>query len=171
MSLNSIPAIARLRRARTARELGCTAGRTCRGRDSRHGPCMHCGELTCARSHFIESGTLRRRWKMCCIDCSMINERAHGVRARARSQRDWERLTDPIDPSRLEVGQLPEQFPGPTRATLRAFVDSGAQEAVVRLIPPGILNQSIRTLGLTEMVYAEQRGNKTVLRRVDLAAP
>ena len=150
--------------ARRAAELGCDRGRFC-DNDRRHGPCHVCGRTTCQRGGYVEPSTLRRRTGYVCRGHSFaVGPRQTAARA-DRCRVDWERLTDPVDSSRLALGQLPEQYRGAIRAALRAFVDSDAETAVCVDLDAGDLNASIRTLGLTE-IYAEQRANETVLRRV-----
>jgi hypothetical protein len=82
-----------------------------------------------------------------------------------RTRRDWEQLTDPIRHDLL-TDAMTEQFPGRSRAAVRAFLDSGKAFATVEGADAGTLQATIGSLGLWDQVYAEQRGNTAVLRRI-----
>lgn len=136
-------------------------------RDLRHGRCVECRLVTCSRTAWIDKATLRRRVPFVCSACQYaphLRKEQEKLRRR-RSERDLERVTDPLDNSRLDLGRMPEQYAGPTRATLRAFLASDQDQAVAFGITPETLNQSIRNLGLVGELYAEQRHGTTVLRR------
>jgi hypothetical protein len=64
---------------------------------------------------------------------------------------------------------MPPQYPSLSRATLRAFIESGAEVATVEGYGPQAvtaLNGSIKSLGFGRLVFAEQRSHQAVLRRV-----
>lgn len=153
------------RRARRAAEIGCDQGRWCEP-DKHHGPCRVCGKPACWRTGYIEASTKRRRMGFTCRRHGLSLDAQQEALRTERRRADWEKLTDPIDASRLAFGQLPEQYRGPLRSTLRAFVESGADTAVCSDLNAADLNASIHALGITD-VYAEQRANETVLRRTN----
>lgn len=145
---------------------GC-ADTVCRP-DMPHRPCADCGQLTDSSTIRVEPGTLRRRKVFVC-DSHRVRSNSRDEQLRKeRAYKDWREITDPLVDDALRIGQMPEQIPGPTRAALRAFRESGDTRAVVDGINASTLNQSLRALGLDDEMYAETRGNETVLRRVEV---
>lgn len=137
----------------------------CRGKDHEHARCVLCGDLTCHRGLYLEEHSLRRRVGPRCAKWSCHDSAQESLRQQ-RTYDDWERLTTPIVANML-IPAMGEQYPGPTRTALRAFLDSDMEEATIAEASPGALNGSIAALGLHDRIYAEQRGNDTVLRRIE----
>lgn len=85
---------------------------------------------------------------------------------RARAMNDYEHENGIVMPHDLKQG-IPPQYPSISRATLRAFLDSGLIAATVAgSSSPSALQGSIESLGFGNEVYAEVRSGQTVLRRV-----
>jgi hypothetical protein len=84
---------------------------------------------------------------------------------RHRAVTDYEHEHRLIEPFTLVEG-MPPQYAGVSRATLRAFLDSGYEAATVGGGSAATLNGSIRSLGFAGSVYAEVRSGSAVLRRV-----
>jgi hypothetical protein len=177
--------------ARYAQRIGCVEGWSCSGRRERnhykvprwywsprarranryhrghrHDYCVSCSNITCESQLMVDPNTGRRRKQAVCKECRLSVYRHQDWLRRERRERDWQLLTDPVDDSTLTYHVMPEQYAGPTRATLRAFAQADADAATVAGITAATLNQSIAVLGLQDRMYAEQRDDETVLRRV-----
>ena len=120
-----------------------------------HRRCTNCGGLTSGRTVRIESGTLRRRYAPFCISCDVrgAGNAAQQRLAKRRTEDDWDKQ------------QLPDQYPGFSRQTLQAFAE-GDNDYVATEVDAGVLNASINTLGLSDIMYAEERSRGSYLRRV-----
>lgn len=145
-----------IQQRRFKKQTGCSES-YCFGPDRRHGECDHCGERTCSRAMAVNKTTLRRQMVMRCFYCSYWGLAKDGGATRRRAENDWTR-------------PIPDQYPGITRQTIRKFLDGDSLEWVLgdehgaSSIPT--LNQSIAVLGFQDVLYAEQRANRVVLRRV-----
>lgn len=156
----------RIRRTKPTRVPGCVEA-SCRS-DMIHRRCADCGVLTCVRQMRVNPKTLRRQLVGVCNDCylrSMFDPAQERLKAK-RTRDDWEKVTDPILAGAIRPDEMPEQLPGATRMALRAFQRSEATTAVVPDLAAETLNQSIASLGLAGVMYAETRGKQTVLRKV-----
>jgi hypothetical protein len=151
-------------RAHGCQETSCT-----RGNRQPHASCVDCGRRTHSRQMRTDPNTLQRQLRYVCDSCYWdyaFSGRGDQVNSE-RARRDWKEVTDPIINGALHLGEMPEQLPGPTRAALRAFYESTETKAVVPDVSAGTLNNSLATLGLADSMYAETRGQKTVLRKVE----
>ena len=147
----------------------CHETRHCRGRLAQHGRCSSCEELTCRQTIGVSDTSLRRERQFLCDDCSWDRssryaQKNHDLRQQRRDL-DWDLTSTPIDDSGLNFGEMGEQYPGKVRTALRAFVKSDQDVATFSAAPAGFVQRSINSLGLQDDVYAEQRGNDTVIRR------
>jgi hypothetical protein len=165
----------KLRSKRPEPHPGCTDPLLCRGTEyRRHEPCVVCGGLTCRRSGWVDPDTLQRR---VLPQCTL---HSYGVRSSReqklfreqyelqtqRRRNDLEKVTVPPDDSHLQYGRMPDQYPGPVRDAIRAFLLSDDSEVVVTGISAGSLNESLASTGQAGDMYAETRGTETVLRKV-----
>lgn len=130
--------------------------------------CFGCGgQKDVSSSLVIDPKTLKRKYifGLCtaCTDERFPYREQQRLRER-RTQHDWQRLTDPLNRGAIRPNELPEQYPGQPREAIRAFVDSGAESAVVPGIDVATLSTSLASLGLKN-IYVEQRGHQTVIRR------
>lgn len=152
----------------------------CKGVLARHVPCRQCGKTTCGKGLEHTDHTGRRRMIWLCgfqvgdnvADSNLVTcARAYHASPRQtilrgrRTRLDWRELTDPLREDRIIPDQMTEQYPAPVREAVRAFIALGANYATVPGLAAAQLQSCIRTLGLEGKVYAEQRGNTTVLRR------
>lgn len=141
------------------------------GVDRKHGRCSDCGDWTCTREQRVEPVSLRRVRPLVCTSCLSWmpgNERRRSEQEllrQQRTERDWAKVSTPIEADALLGDVMPEQYASKARAAVRAFFDAGFDVAAVRDSDSATLNSSIRTLGLEERVYAETRDGVTVLRR------
>lgn len=158
----------RLTAHRPSHHAGCTQAHNCRGDRAPHGPCETCGALTCRWGWGVD-GNLRRKRQFRCVSAGRAScgeSRWSRRNRRSRTHKDWSEVTDPIVDKRLLPGIMPEQYPGVSRETLRAFLDSNASVAVALDTTPSNVNKTIAVLGLDKEVYAEERSGETVIRRI-----
>jgi len=117
----------------------------------------------------VDPISLARSYYRVCHGACYKKLRTWEGRAAARARRaqyDWERQNPEVAPLAL-IADIPPQYPSVSRATLRAFIDSGEDVATVENgTNPTALNSSIKSLGFGDRVYAEVRSGQTVLRRV-----
>lgn len=146
---------------------GC-ADNFCRGTNQdgtevrAHRTCISCRRPTCKYKILVDPATLRRKGFPLCSWCPEPAEQK-SLRAQ-RTLRDWTKVTDPVEADLL-AEEMGEQYSSRVRAALRAFMDSGFEEATVP-VATNIAQESIRVLGLQDIMYAEQRDKSTVLRRI-----
>jgi hypothetical protein len=136
-------------------------------------PCAYCTRV--ARRKFLVTNplSLQRQYYVVCRRkrclAALRRWEATADARRRRAQYDWERQHEDVA-ALLLIGSIPPQYPSVSRATLRAFLDSGADVATVGARSPDpmarALNSSIRTLGFGGRVFAEIRDGQAVLRRV-----
>lgn len=141
--------------------------RLCRCISNNH--CGYCGRRAGTRSVVVNPITFRRSYIALCgrRRCSKKLRTWEGQAdsRRRRAQYDWERQNPEAAPLAL-IGHIPPQYPSVSRATLRAFLDSGEDVATVDgCLDPSRLNGSIKSLGFADEVYAELRSGQAVLRR------
>lgn len=149
---------------------GCDCGRSCIGLRT-HGRCRDCGRLTCNRELHVEPYSLRRHRPFVCRECAPAywRMRVTGQAVSRRTRDDWASTALEFGPDGIRPvrpAPLPDQFPGKSRSTLKAFLASDASDAVVVDVGSASLASSIATLGLGEDVYVEQRSRFPVLRRL-----
>lgn len=131
--------------------------RMCAGKQNRHRKCHYCGALTCSREGAIDPGSLRRTLIAVCGAHDLFFDSLQQSKLREqRTKADWGHRKD----------GLPDQYPGSTRDQLHDFVVESDEEFVPSEVGAETLNQSIRTLGIDDDVYAEQRSRGTFLRRL-----
>lgn len=131
---------------------GCSEYRWCFGEGYPHRPCHICNATTCNKRMVPHPETLQRKLLPTCEECSVGPELAE--RRALRAKQDWTR-------------PIPDQFPSTSRTTIHTFHENPEPDLVLRRRGmAGILNASLRTLGLHREMYAEERSHKTVLRRV-----
>jgi len=116
----------------------------------------------------IDPKTLRRRYVITCRDCvDEVTRSQEQLRLRDRRRRkDWDEITTPVRTEAIVRDKMPEQYPGRVRDALRAFMASDATRAIVPGIDVASLQESIASLGLHNEIYAEQRDDQTVIRRI-----
>lgn len=144
------------------------SGGFCKGESSRHRCCNNCGAVTCSASLKIDARSLRRHWRAECDSCkwkSLGDPHQAALRSK-RTKQDWEHISAPVNRERIIAGQMGEQYPGVSRETIRAFRESGAVTAIAPDVDAASLQQTISVLGLEDEMYAETRGDETVLRRI-----
>jgi hypothetical protein len=134
--------------------------------------CVCCGRMAKSRCIVVAPRTLHRFYEHVCNRKSCQKQladwqgTANARRERAKS--DWEHENGMMSPFDITKG-IPVQYPSLSRATLRAFLDSGLEAATVQGAggrSVAVLNGSIRSLGFADEVYAEIRSGEAVLRRV-----
>ena len=136
--------------------------RGCRGKNDGlgHHPCHDCGGLTCGNRNLrIDPVSRQRQLKYVCMKCKLHGSfrsahRQQQTLANQRTKDDW------------SEEQLPDQYPGGSRATLRSFVVEDDAASAATEVAAGVLNSSINTLGLENEVYAETRSRGSFLRRI-----
>ncbi len=154
----------RFREGRRERAQGCVE-HVCRP-EMRHRPCIHCGGLTDYRAAWVDPATLRRTVPYRCGTC--VNQHSDADARRRRTERDWTQVTDPLRQGALS-DTMREQYDGRSRQIVRAFMESDSARATVTEpdVQAGMLNDAIRSLGLQNDLYVEQRATTTVLRRIE----
>ena len=147
----------------------CVNTRFCRGRETRHGRCINCGDLTCSRSGYIDDAGRRRIGSICPQENFVINHftKTQTTRRRDRRLADMEAVTVPPENGHMKFASMPDQYAGLTRDAIRSMLTADESEAVVDGIGASTLNASIRSTGLEGSLYAETRDGLTVLRKVD----
>ena len=134
--------------------------------------CCYCGRYSTHRRIVVQPVALQRRYfhlcsRQACV-MRLLEWSACANARRLRAQFDWE-AENPTAAAADLIGYIPPQYPSISRATLRAFLDSGANDATIAddsKIGVEQMNGSIRVLGFYNEVYAEQRSGQTVLRRI-----
>lgn len=149
------------------KQVGCKE-KNCKSFDARfgHDKCIYCHRVTCSRMSAINPETLKRKLETVCSKCSVRHDESQQPWRELRRSDDWKYLTDKIADNLIVENVLPEQYDGVTRKTLRAFAESDSKSALVLETTASALNTSIVVLGLENEMYAEQRSDKTILRKV-----
>lgn len=133
--------------------------------------CGYCGRKAKTRSMAVSPITLRRSLVDLCNRKGCLQKlrawEGQSDSRRRRAQFDWERQ-HPEAAALALIGYIPPQYPSVSRATLRAFLDSGADVATVDGSDATTLNGSIKRLGFGDAVFAERRSDLVVLRRCDV---
>lgn len=133
--------------------------------------CVYCGRRASTTRMAVNPITLQRnRYELCkrpaCANRLRDWEGMADARRR-RAQYDWER-ENPTVAAAAMVSEIPPQYPSVSRATLRAFLDSGRDMATLATTgrwTVTALNGSIKRLGFADQVFAEVRSGQAVLRR------
>lgn len=132
-----------------------------------HRNCSRCNKVTTRRSAWIDPVSLRRRILPICYSCADHADRIQKPHREKRTRKDWSQITTPVNGNVL-VSEMADQYVGVVRDTIRAFSVSEEPFATVEAnVSPGAIQRSIETLGLQNEMYAEQRDDTTVLRRVN----
>lgn len=134
-----------------------------------HRKCRTCSKVTASRRLWVDPATLKRRIVPRCETCSALREDRHQSELRTkRTRKDWQQITVPINNAVLDTHTMGEQYTGVVRDAIRAFRHSGESFATVTAdVSPSAVQRSIEALGLEKEMYAEQRDQTTVLRRVE----
>ena len=133
----------------------------------KHQVCVNCGAITCNRIIRVDDRGSRRK-RFVCLSCEVSGYSTQKTDGHlyARTGKAWAEMTTPVNGSALSP-VMGEQYPSRARDAVRAFWVSGDTFATVSL-DVSTLEGSIASLGLSKYVYAEQRGNQTALRLVEL---
>jgi hypothetical protein len=138
----------------------------CCGSPESHRQCTTCAKLTTTRKVWVDPRSLRRRIVPICYECAEKVDRMQKPYREKRVRKDWSEVTTPVRNGSLAAA-MNDQYVGVVRDTIRAFSASDEDFAtVVPEVSPAALQRSIDTLGLQDEMYAEQRDDTTVLRRI-----
>lgn len=141
-----------------------------------HWGCSYCTCKATTSRLAVNPLTLQRsRYSLCSSpECKQkLREwEGSGSARRQRAITDWQ-YENGITSAYELMNEMPMQYPSLSRATLKAFLDSGQAVATVKGSGErtvAALNGSIKALGFADQVYAEVRSGEAVLRRLEEAA-
>lgn len=142
--------------------------------------CSVCGERnTRNRKGVIDERSLARKIVYVCLECAPYCWPEHmagkakefaekqAALAEKRAVSELDKITDNSGDPHVDGTIFLEQFGAKSRKIIRSFLKSDFSEATIRDASIGALKQSIDTLCLGKIVYAEQRDNTVVLRRIN----
>ena len=132
-----------------------------------HRKCRTCAHDTTNRTLWIDPVSLKRKIVPMCYLCQHSRNPAQERARSERTRKDWSEVTTPVNGAALDTDMMNDQYVGVVREAIRAFAASEDEFATVAsAISPSALQNSISVLGLDDKMYAEQRNDTTVLRRI-----
>ena len=142
--------------------------------------CIVCkSKRTSNRVGVVDKLTLARKVKYVCWDCDFrttpIDYMSSVQKAffeeqealkKKRAMGEMEKITDNSGDSHVDGETFLEQFGAKSRKIIRSFLKSDFSEATVSGASISTIKEAINTLSLGDIVYAEQRDQSIVLRRL-----